>query len=51
MRRIVRDFGVFLYGCIFAYKYFFLGRGACQPEKQDRTCGLRLRPVLVIPRR
>ena len=37
MRWIVRDFGVFIYGCIFACKYVFLRRGACLPKKQDDT--------------
>ena len=35
MRWAIRDIGVFLYGCVFAGKYIFFGRSACQPGKQD----------------
>jgi hypothetical protein len=38
LRWIVRDFGVFIYGCVFACKYIVLGPGVPQPEpsKQGR---------------
>jgi hypothetical protein len=33
MRWLVRDFGIFVYGCAFACKYFVFGRGPSQPGK------------------
>ena len=51
MRWIVRDFGVFLYGCAFACKYIVLRRDAHQrPRKQGHRYSARLRPLLVVPR-
>ena len=51
MRWIVRDFGVFLYGCVFACKYFVVGQDAHQPGKQDLKCCARVRPILVVQKR
>ena len=36
LRWIARDFGVFIYGCVFACKYIVLGPGVPQPSKQGR---------------
>ena len=49
MRWIVRDFGIFLYGCIFACKYIVFGRDTRQPGKL-RKHSTRLSPILVVPR-
>jgi hypothetical protein len=35
MRWIVRDIGIFIYGCVFAAKYIFSSRARVQSEKQD----------------
>ncbi len=45
MRWIVRDFGVFLYGCVFACKYIVLGRDARPSGKQGRKYGHYVRTV------
>jgi hypothetical protein len=42
MRWIVRDLGIFLYGCVFASKYLFYRRVACQPERFDAKRSLAL---------
>jgi hypothetical protein len=50
MRWLVRDIGVFLYGCVFASKYIFLGGTAGQPKKQDGKRNLRFYSVVIVPR-
>jgi hypothetical protein len=42
MRWMVRDVGIFLYGCVFASKYIFFRRVACQPERLDAKRPLAL---------
>ena len=50
MRWIVRDFGVFLYGCVFVCKYIVLGRDTRQSGKQGRKHRTQFGPILVVPR-
>jgi hypothetical protein len=41
MRWLVRDFGIFVYGCAFASKYFVFGRGPSRPGlKATQPLGL-----------
>jgi hypothetical protein len=35
MRWIVRDIGIFIYGCVFAAKYLLFSRATVQSEKQQ----------------
>jgi hypothetical protein len=42
MRWIVRDVGIFLYGCVFASKYIFFRRVARQPKRLDAKRSLAL---------
>jgi hypothetical protein len=39
---IVRDVGIFLYGCVFASKYIFFRRVARQPKRLDAKRSLAL---------
>jgi hypothetical protein len=35
MRWIIRDVGIFLYGCVFASKYIFFRQVAYRPKERD----------------
>jgi hypothetical protein len=49
MRWIVRDIGVFLFGCIFISRYIFLGRTTRTSGKQNAK--RKQFPVLAVQRR
>ena len=42
MRWIIRDVGIFLYGCVFASKYIFSWQVAGRPQELDAKKSLAL---------
>jgi hypothetical protein len=42
---IIRDVGIFLYGCVFAGQYIFFGQVACRPKELDAKRSLAIPPV------